>query len=283
MDAHNLVDAHLHLWDPTRLRYGWLAEAPALNRRFDLGDYDEARREHGVSRAVFVQCDCAPEDARAEIEWVSALAGSDPRLAGAVAYAPLEEGDGARAWLEEWSAHSLVRGVRRLLQGEEDPRFCLGAGYLAGVRACAELGLVVDLCILHHQLSAVVELVRLVPQASFVLDHFGKPAIESGELDPWRAELRELAQLPNVVCKLSGLPTEASHATWTVDELRPYVDHALECFGPQRMLFGGDWPVAVLSGGWARWYEAARELTASLSDEEQQDVFGRTAERVYGL
>ena len=155
--------------------------------------------------------------------------------------------------------------------------------FIEGVREAAAAGFSFDLCGKHPHLPAIIELVRQCPEAGFILDHGGKPGIRSGLLDPWRAHIRQLAAFPNVVCKLSGLVTEADHQHWTVAQLEPYVNHLLEAFGPGRLLFGGDWPVAKLACGYLRWLEVARRLTAHLTAAEQAAVFAGNAERVYRI
>ena len=147
----------------------------------------------------------------------------------------------------------------------------------------SEYGWSFDLCIRHHQLPAAIELVRRVPETSFVLDHLGKPPIAEGRLDPWREQLAELAGLPNVVCKISGAVTEADHQSWNADDLRPFVAHALDVFGPQRVMFGGDWPVALMASPYRRWVETLDQLTAGLAPAEQQALWRDNARRVYRL
>ncbi len=140
-----------------------------------------------------------------------------------------------------------------------------------------------DLCGRHPQLPACIALVRACPGTMFVLDHAGKPDIRRGVLEPWRAHIAELARLPNVVCKLSGLVTEADPATWTSDALRPYVEHLLSCFGAERLLFGSDWPVVNLAASYCRWLETAVDLLTPLSAGERADVFSENARRIYRL
>jgi len=155
--------------------------------------------------------------------------------------------------------------------------------FVRGVRRVGEQGLTFDLCVKHPQLSACIALVRACPGTTFVLDHAGKPDIRRGLLEPWRAQIAELASLPNVVCKLSGLVTEADPATWTTATLRPYVDHLLSCFGAGRLLFGSDWPVVNLAANYRRWLETTLELLEPLSAGERADVLSENARRIYRL
>lgn len=274
------IDAHMHFWDRQVLPYPWLDEVPAIAGRHTPDEIREEAAGRLPERIVFVECG-AP--GREEVGWVGQLAAREPRIAAIVAKCPVNEGAATTAALAELRLHPLVRGVRHLIQHEPDPGYCARPEFIAGVRAAGAAGLSFDLCCFHHQLPAVVRLVRACPDTRFILDHCGKPGIRAGLLDPWREHLRELAALPNVDCKLSGLITEADHAAWTPAQLRPYVDHALAVFGPGRLLFGGDWPVAKLAGSYPRWLDTARDLVSHLSAAEQDAIFRRNALRVYRL
>jgi L-fuconolactonase len=274
-----LTDAHVHLWDSVRLRYNWLASVPSIAHAHDLDDYAQATGELPVTSRVFVQCECDPALAREEVEWVALMPGVD----AIVAYAPLETGNGCADDLAWLAAQPKVRGVRRNLQGEPDPDFCLRPDFIAGVRALAAHRFTFDLCLRPYQLTAATRLVEGCPNVTFVLDHLGKPAINDRLLEPWRRHLVELARLPNVVAKISGLVTEADPAAWTPDDLRPYVEHAIACFGWDRVLFGGDWPMVDLAGGCDRWIAALRELTATASSAQLHALFHKNAARVYRL
>jgi L-fuconolactonase len=230
---------------------------------------------------VFVQAECRAEETWGEIEWVAELARETPIL-GIVAYAPLHEGAAARPELERLAGHELVVGVRRLLQGE--PEELLRSADLAkGINELAGLGLTYDACVTHEQLPAVTALARRCPDVTIVLDHLGKPDIARNLLDPWRADLSALATRPNVVCKLSGLTTEADHDAWTPEDLRPYLEHALACFGPERCLVGSDWPVATLATSYEGWFDVLLDFLADLPQPEREAILAGNASRVYGL
>jgi len=285
MPSFPLVDTHLHLWDPAHLRYSWLEEVPALNRRFALAEFRAACGPVAVAQLVFVQCECLPAQALAEVDWVASLAAADPRLRGIVAFAPLEQGDAVAPHLAALAQRPLVKGVRRLLQSEPDPEFCLRPDFVRGVRALARHEFSFDLCLKHPQLASAIRLVRQCPEVRFVLDHLGKPDAKAGLLEPWRSELRELAALPNVVCKISGLVTEADHARWTPADLQPYLAHAFECFGFDRVLFGGDWPVSTLAADYPRWVQtldAALDQLGATADERVR-LYVRNAQKTYRL
>lgn len=283
MPTHPIVDAHLHLWDPANLDYPWIEALPPLRRAFGLDDFDRARGEVEVEAMVFVQCDCAPHQGLREAEWVASQMERDERLQAQVAFAPLERGDAVIEDLEALAGVPGVRGVRRLLQGEADPRFCLGTDFQAGIRRLLPFDWVFDICVKSHQLEAVVELVRAHPEQRFVLDHLGKPGVAAGELHPWLGHIDSLAECENVVCKVSGLVTEADPGGWSEEELRPYLEGVFEAFGARRLMFGGDWPVQVLATEYPRWVEVCDRFLAGSSEDERSAFYRETARRTYGL
>ncbi len=276
-----IVDTHLHLWDLSRLRYPWLASVPALNKNHLIADYRRACGKVEVAKMVFLQCDCDPTQFQAEADWVTEVARTDPRICGIVPWAPLEKGDAAGPALAQLASNPLVKGIRRIIQFEADQEFCLRPDFVRGVQSLHGHGLSFDLCINHRQLANTIELVRRCPDVSFVLDHIGKPDIKSGRLDPWRAELRELAQFPNVTCKLSGLVTEADLAAWKPADLQPYIDHVMACFGVDRVMFGGDWPVSTQATDYPRWVTTLDAALKGSSRDELQKVYVRNAEAFY--
>lgn len=259
----------------------WLVEVPPISGRHTP---IELRGEAGAfmpQQLVFVQAGSEPP--AAEVAWVEELAADEPRIAAIVAFTPVDRGGETATALRSLRERPLVRGVRHLLQGETDPGFPTRLEFVAGVRLLGELGLSFDLCIRHHQLPVVTELVRACPGTSFILDHLGKPAIRGGELDPWRDQIARLAELPNVSCKLSGLVAEADPDRWTVDGLAPYAQQALAAFGPERLMFGSDWPVVKLGSGYADWVRAAQTLLKALPPAARAAIFADTARRVYRL
>lgn len=274
------IDTHVHFWDRGRLPYPWLDEVPAIAGRHTPAELHAEAAGRIPEKIVFVECGAPWLD---EVKWVEQLAAAEPRLAGIVAKCMVNEGAATVANLAELKKHPLVRGVRHLTQHEPDPDFCARPEFIAGVRAVGAAGLSFDLCCFHPQLPAVVRLVRACPDTRFILDHFGKPGIRARLLDPWRAHIAELAALPNVDCKLSGLITEADHQAWTPADLKPYVDHVLATFGPGRLLFGGDWPVAKLAGAYPRWLDTAKGLVEHLPSADRDAIFRRNAPRVYRL
>jgi L-fuconolactonase len=276
-----IVDSHLHLWDPSHFRMPWLDGNDVLDRTYGLAEYRQHTAGVEIEAMVYLQVEVAPAYGLLEAEWVAARAGEDPRIKAIVAWAPCEYGQQSRAYLERLVAVSpLIRGVRRLIQGEplgfaRDPRF------IQGVQLLPEYDLTFDICIKHPQLPETIDLVRQCPDVSFILDHIGKPDIAAGLQDPWREQIAQLAAFPNVICKISGMVTEADMERWTPDDLRPYVEHVLASFGQDRVAFGGDWPVAVQASPYRRWVETLNQLTAGLSPAARRKLWRENAKRFY--
>ena len=277
-----IVDAHVHLWDPTMFRMPWLDGNKKLNRAFDLADYREQTAGLPIAAMVYVQVEVTPAYGLLEARWAADRAADDDLLKAIVAWAPLEDGEACRSYLGALvNISPLIRGVRRVTQGEADPEFASRPGFVRAVRMLPEFGLSCDLCIHHSQLRSAIELVRQCPDTRFVLDHIAKPDIAGHLLDPWRARMAELAALPNVCCKISGMVTEADPANWTPDDLAPYVAHVLEVFGEERVLYGGDWPVVLNAAPYRRWAETLDALTAHLSDAAKRKLWADNARRFY--
>jgi L-fuconolactonase len=268
------VDAHHHLWDLAVRDQPWI-HGPALSplrRSFGVEDLVDAAP--GIDATVLVQTVCVPE----ETPELLALAAAHELIAGVVGWVDLtapDVADALAAVRSEW----LV-GIRHQVQGEPDPRWLCRADVRAGLRVVRDAGLVYDLLTLPPQLPAAIETVRALDDLLFVVDHLSKPPIASGELEPWAAWMRELARHENVVCKLSGMVTEADWNAWTVEDLRPYVDVVLDAFGPDRLLFGSDWPVCTLAASYG---DVVAATEALIPAECHAAVFGETCRRIYTL
>ena len=227
-----IIDAHIHLWDIDRLDYPWLANVPAINRTYLLSDYDEARGDTAVEAVVFVQCECRPDQYRDELAWVQSLADRDPRLKAIVPWAPLEDGEVVAEALQAIAADPRVKGVRRIIEFEEDIDFCIQPGFVRGVELLGEVGLHCELTVGPRNFPNVMKLVEQCPGTRFILDHIGCPAIKDQSLQPWQDYLRAFAASGPHPCKFSNLVCNADLEHWAIDDLRPFADAVIEIFVP---------------------------------------------------
>ena len=276
------IDAHEHVWDLGVRDQPWIAgELSPLRRSFAVGDIADERAAAAIDGVVLVQTIAVAEETRELL----ALALAEPLVVGVVGWVDLTVADVA-ARLEALRAgpggERLV-AIRHQVQGERDPRWLSRPDVRRGLRAVADAGLAYDLLTLPHQLPAARETAAALPELRFVVDHLSKPRIAAGELEPWATDMRALAALPNVSCKLSGMVTEADWSSWTVDSLRPYADTVLDAFGADRVLFGSDWPVCTLAARFADVVDAAEQLTAELTSAEREAVFAGAARAAYRL
>ncbi|WP_330309170.1 MULTISPECIES: amidohydrolase family protein [unclassified Streptomyces] len=282
------VDAHHHVWDLSVRDQDWITgpELLPLRRNFTLADLEPQARAAGFGRTVLVQTVTVAE----ETPEFLALAEESELVAGVVGWTDLTRPDAADelARLREMTGGRYLKGIRHQVQGELDPEWLLRPDVRRGLAAVAGAGLVYDLVVLPHQLSACVKAAEALPELTFVLDHLGKPPIASGELEPWASDVRALAALPNTVGKLSGLVTEANWRSWPqgtypLAELRPYADTVLDAFGSNRLMYGSDWPVCTLAATYSGVGDIAAGLIVELSDDERAEIFGGTATRVYDI
>ncbi|WGL50548.1 amidohydrolase family protein [Nocardioides sp. BP30] len=276
------IDAHHHVWDLDRRPQPWTEDLPVLRRSFGFDELTPQLLAHRVEGTVVVHTVASPE----ETGELLALAAADPLVAGVVGWLDVEAPD-----LDETLASTRLLpggrhlvGARHQLQVEPDRQWLDRPAVRRGLETLGEHGLVWDLVVSPEQLGDVRRAVAALPQVSFVLDHAGKPPLAGGDLAAWRADLAALATLPNLAVKLSGLVTEASWDRWQVEDLRPAADHVLELFGPDRTMFGSDWPVCLLAGAdYDSVVATFDDLVASLTAAERAQVWGDTAVRVYGL
>jgi len=275
-----IVDAHVHFWDPGTLHYPWLDEIPALKRAFLPADYRAAVGNVAVSKVLFVEANCRADETLREVAMIERLAETEPTIAGIVAFEDLTAGLGVGG--SGLGRSPLVKGVRQNIQGQP-AGFCVQPAFVDGVREVGRRGLTFDLCATHDQLRDVVQLVRLCPSTRFVLDHCGKPAIKEGRAERWRTDIAALAVYENVACKMSGLLTQAAPEAWNDEDLLPYADWVIRCFGTQRVLYGSDWPVLTLAGSYCDWYGFTQAFTATWTAAERDGFYGGNAVTVYGL
>jgi len=278
MAAVSGVDAHQHFWRYQPERDAWITgDMSAIRRDFLPEDLEGALAAAGLSGSVAVQAD----QSLAETRFLLALARKHGFIRGVVGWVDLLAPD-LEPTLEELAEDPLLVGVRHVAQAEADD-WLARDDVAAGIGRLARFGLTYDILTYHRQLPAAQILVDRLPSQRFVLDHIAKPGIRDAVLEPWATHMRELARRPNVWCKLSGMVTEADWRGWQHQDLRPYLDVVLECFGPERLMFGSDWPVCLLAADYAGVVDIVADATASLARAERVAIFGRTARRFYGL
>ncbi len=275
------IDAHQHFWKLSQpFDYQWL-DAPDLapiRRDFLPADLAPLLKSAGVDRSIFVQT----QHNVAENRWVLGLAECHDFLAGVVGWVDLAS-DACERQLLEFGEHPQFVGVRHVVHDEPDDDFLLREDVLRGLGVLEAHGVPFDLLLHVKHLRHVPTLARLLPDLPMVIDHLAKPRIKERRTDDWLADFRAAAAFPNVFCKLSGMVTEADWRTWTPRDLKPYVQAALESFGPDRLMFGSDWPVCELAGSYGRVYDALVETLPTLSESEQAAIFGGTAARFYAI
>lgn len=273
------VDAHHHVWRLDRGDYYWLTPAlKAIYCDFTLDDLRPLLDASGVRTTVLVQA--APTVAETEFLLATARA-SDGLVRGVVGWIDLASRD-AITTLSRLAHDPLFKALRPMLQDLPDPEWILRSDVRPVLAMLPQLGLRFDALVKPPQLPALLRMLERNPDMAVVIDHGGKPAIVEGSWDPWARDIALLARHPGVHCKLSGLVTEAGPA-WTVDRLRRYVDHLLACFGAHRLLWGSDWPVVELGGGYQRWVDATATLLSDLPDTDREAILGGNAWRFYGL
>lgn len=274
------IDAHHHLWDLDVRDQPWTAELPALRRSFAMDDLGPLLARNQIDATVLVQTVTVAEETPEMLQ----LAATDPYIAGVVGWVDLtaNDVDDRLTELRSGVGGDRLVGIRHQVQGEPDPAWLSRSDVIAGLGRVADADLVYDLLVIPEQLDASIDAAQRVDNLTFVLDHAAKPLIASGVMEPWASQIRRLAACPNVYAKMSGLVTEAGEG-WTSDQLKPYTDVLLEAFGPDRVMFGSDWPVLNLVATYDEVVAATEAAISGLSSAEQQRVFGGSAVEAYGL
>lgn len=279
-DTPLVIDAHQHFWDLTHFDYPWMSgpELAPLRRDYLPADLEPLLGPAGVDRSVFVQARHDVEESR----WVLGLSERHSFLAGVVGWVDLAS-DACEEQLAELRRHPAFVGIRHITHDEPDDDWIVREEVLRGLKLLERHGVPFDLLFRPRHLRHVPTLARRLPDLPMVIDHLAKPAIRERRMDGWREELEAAARFPNIHCKLSGMVTEADWEAWTPADLAPYVRVALEAFGPERLMFGSDWPVSNLCGSYGQVVDALREALGDVGDEARARIFGGTAERFYGL
>lgn len=276
-----IVDAHQHFWNLERVAYPWLTpEYGPLYRTFEAPELEPQVLSAGVDATVLVQAADSEEDTAYMLE----VAGERPWVGGVVAWVPLERPADAERSLERLVGHPRFCGVRHLIHEDPDPDWLLRDAVLDGLRLLAERDIPFDVvAVLPRHLEHVPVLAERVPGLRMVIDHLAKPPIREGGWQPWADLLARAAEHPQVYAKVSGLNTAADPERWSADDLRPYVEHALACFGAERLMFGGDWPVATLAGDYQKVWEETGRLLSGLPAADRDAILGGTAISFYGI
>jgi L-fuconolactonase len=250
----------------------------ALRRDFLPADLKAAMASAGIDGTIAVQARQTLDETR----WLLDLADASDAIRGVVGWAPIA-GEDFPGCMEEFDGRAKLKGLRHVIQDERDPHYILREDFNSGIRTLVDSGLVYEILIFERHLEDAIHFVDEHPRQPFVLDHIAKPLIAAGKLEPWAMRMRELGRRENVSCKLSGLVNEANWKTWTPETLRPYLDVAVEAFGPTRLMAGSDWPVSLLATTYAQWFGVLESYFAGFSESERAAIFGGTAIEVYGL
>ncbi len=282
-DRVEIVDTHLHLWDRTRLRLPWIERGSPLDRNFTMHDYRQARDGLGVVKAVYMEVDVADENKRAEADFVLDICrqANTPMVGAVIGGRPAS--DGFRAYLEPLRNNRFLKGVRQVLHADSTPP---GTGtqqaFLRGVRLLGEWGLRFDLCMRPADLGDAIRIVEACPDTRFVLDHCGNGPIYADNRDQWRRDIDRLARIDRVMCKISGIVVQARPG-WRPDDLAPVINHCLASFGPDRVMFAGDWPVCTRAATFRQWVEALQTIVRERPLQERRKLFHDNAVRFYGI
>jgi len=272
------LDSHQHFWSYDATQYPWIPAGSPLQRDWLPEDLAALQKPLGFEGSIAVQARQTVEESR----WLLTLADHAPGVRGVVGWVDLRSPE-VETQLAELAPHPKFRGVRHVVQDEPDANFMLGAEFQRGIAKLAAFKLTYDILIYPQQLPAAIALAQKFPAQPFVLDHIAKPHIKDGTLDPWRAQIRELAQAPNVMCKVSGMVTEANNKDWKAEHFRPYLDVVFEAFGTERLMFGSDWPVCLLAGSYAQVVALVNDYIAPLNATSHAGVLGENAMRFYGV
>jgi predicted TIM-barrel fold metal-dependent hydrolase len=277
-----IIDTHQHLWALDQLPYSWTTNKPKLNRSFGVSDYLEAVEGFDVIKTVYVEADVDEPFMLDETRSILSLAEREDNPLSGVVAAARPGYDNFREYMEKIAGHPLLKGIRRILHTQEDG-LSTTTSFIEDVRSLEDYGLTFDICVLARQLPQAINLVSKCPNVSFILDHCGNPDIKARDYDQWRKGINEIASLPNVVCKISGIVVNTQIENWTVEDLRPAVEHIISCFGWDRVMFGSDWPVCTLAASFKQWTDALIFLTKNAGQENQKKLFRENAERTYKL
>ncbi|MEO8719885.1 MAG: amidohydrolase family protein [Ginsengibacter sp.] len=273
-----MIDAHVHFWKYNQVKDAWITdEMKLLQRDFLPDDLKPALDKNKVEGVVAVQADQNEK----ETEFLISLANQNPSIRGVIGWTDFQN-ENIDKKLLYYSGFNIIKGFRHIVQGEPDG-FLRNEKFLNGIKALQHYGLTYDILIYEKQLREAIIFINKFPNQKFILNHCAKPAIKDKKINEWKSLMKEISQDENIFCKLSGLLTEARWNQWREKDFYPYLDIVVECFGTNRLLFGSDWPVILLSGAYVKWKRLLENYFNNFSDEEKQKVFGGNAIKFYDL
>ena len=276
-----IIDSHFHIWDINAIRYPWLDNRPALNRPFLFSDYARAMEGQQLEGAVYVEV--TSDDYIGEVEWVTEQARENPQIKGIISWCAVEDTQNIQSELERMQKNPLIKGVRRMLKKAPDPKLCLSAEFIEGMRLLPKCGMVYDMAILPAYLEDVYTMMRQCEDVKIVLEHCAEPDIKGGGFEPWARGIAQISELPNAYCKLSGFLTKADPQNWTTETLRPYMELVVERFGFDRVMFGSDWPPVTQVTSLGKWIDIIFEVFEGESSDNMSKLLGGTAKEFFNL
>ncbi len=278
-----LVDTHLHLWDLQRFELPWIDQTSPLNRSYLLEDFQAAAAGLNIQQCVYMEVDVRPDQQSAEIEYISALCEQQGPLAAMVVSGRPAD-DSFAAYLRRHRDNPYIRGLRQVLHTPATPPgYMTQRPFVRGIRMLGDVGWHFELCTRPAELADAAKLVDLCPDTRFVLDHCGNASVLEKDLDPWRRDLAHLAEREHVSAKISGIIASGTEGRWSIENLAPIINHTLDCFGPDRVVFGSDWPVCTLAASLREWVESLRAIVRHRGAADQRKLFAENARRLYRL
>jgi L-fuconolactonase len=277
-----IVDTHQHLWDLKKFRLPWIKKGSVLDRSYVSSDYAAAVKGLGVVQAVYMEVDVDPTQQVAEAEYVSDLCKKGDTVTKAAVISGRPASEGFAKYLARFKGNPYIKGLRQVLHGPSTKAgYCLQKSFIKGVQLLGEKGLSFDLCMRPGELPDATKLIDACSDTRFILDHCGNAPLK--DHDQWKKDIADLAKRKKVMCKVSGIVASATPGKWTADDLAPAIKHTLAVFGPDRVMFGGDWPVCLLAATYAGWVKALKEIVADRKLEERKKLFHDNAVKFYGL
>jgi len=282
-----IIDTHQHLWDLSLVACNWMTDNTlSIARSFRPADYAAAIDGLGVVKSIYMEVDVRKDLLPVEADYATGIceSGSTTMVAAVIGGYPAEEG--FAAWIKPFAGHRHVKGIRQVIhEAATAPGYCLSDEFVAGVRLLGESGLTFDICIRPEELADAAELISRCPGTRFVLDHCGNANVHHSaeQRERWKRDLALVAARPNVVCKVSGVVASAKPGAWSADDLAPIVDHTMDLFGPDRVMFGGDWPVCTLAATYREWVTVLKQIVSNRPEAHRHRLFHDNAEAFYGV